>query len=80
MKRTVVGCSGKVRHPNKAGAVIALKRMNHAQMSAYPCRFCKGWHIGKSRHWAKINARFDQLIGKANERGLATAPEDSESN
>ena len=38
--------------------------MKNAQMSAYPCRHCKGWHIGRSRHWAKINARLDQLIGK----------------
>jgi hypothetical protein len=62
--RRLTGCSGKIRHRNKAGACIALKRMKNAQMSAYPCRHCKGWHIGRSRHWAKINARLDQLIGK----------------
>lgn len=64
MKRQKTGCSGKVRHPDKQGACIALKRMKNAQMSAYPCPHCKGWHIGKSRHWAKLNARLDQLIGK----------------
>ncbi|MBB5351066.1 hypothetical protein HNR46_001300 [Haloferula luteola] len=63
MKRKLPGCSGKVRHRSKAGAIQHLKKLNHAQMSAYPCRHCGGWHIGK--HPKKIQLRLDQLIGKA---------------
>lgn len=68
MKRPKPGCSGKVRHRDKTSAVIAMKRMKNAQLSAYQCPYCSGWHVGKSQHWAKINARLDQLIGK-NEGG-----------
>lgn len=57
-------CAGKVRHPNRIGAIIALKRIKNQQLSAYPCRFCGGWHLGRSRHPMKINARLDQLLGR----------------
>lgn len=64
MKKHVPKCAGKVRHKDKAGAVIALKRINNAQLSAYHCPTCKGWHLGRSRHPMKINARLDQILGK----------------
>lgn len=57
-KKTKKSC-----HPDKVSAIIAMKRLKNKQLSAYECPFCHSWHFGKSSHWAKINARFDQLIG-----------------
>lgn len=42
-------CEGKVRHsgPDAAFAVmraLTRRRLDHGK--PYPCRFCKGWHIG----------------------------------
>jgi len=56
-------CSGKIRHVTYGNAVAHLKSLGNAQMRAYLCRFCKGFHIGHSNRAAKIQARFDQLIG-----------------
>lgn len=44
-------CEGKVRHQNKDGAIIAMKKLNKArghqgQLHAYQCPFCGQWHIG----------------------------------
>lgn len=61
MKRRVPGCSGKVRHRNKGAAVAALKRLNNAGLSAYPCSHCRGWHLGNQPK--KIQDRLDQLLG-----------------
>ena len=58
------GCTGKVRHANKNGAVIAMKKMNNAGLSTYPCRKCGGWHVGTSRSHYKVQKRLDQLIGE----------------
>lgn len=63
MKRQVPGCSGKIRHPSKGAAVAVMKRMNNAQLSAYRCRSCRSWHVG--RHPKKIQLRLDQLLGPA---------------
>jgi hypothetical protein len=56
-------CQGKVRHKDRTGAIIALKKMKNAQLSAYQCPYCHGWHLGHSHHPMKIQARLDQLIG-----------------
>lgn len=58
-------CAGKMRHKDKTGAVIHLKKLKNAQMSAYPFEYCGGWHVGHSRHEMKIQARLDQLLGPA---------------
>jgi hypothetical protein len=56
-------CTGKIRHASYGGAVAHLKSLGNAQMRAYSCQFCKGFHIGHSNRGPKIQARFDQLIG-----------------
>lgn len=43
---------------------MALKHMKNAQLTAYKCSFCGGWHTGHNRGSWLINARIDQLIGK----------------
>ena len=53
-------CSGKVRHKDKAAAIIALKRINNHGLSGYFCRYCKGWHLGNNPK--KIQLRLDQLL------------------
>lgn len=57
-------CTGKIRHRDLGCAVAHLKSLGNAQMNPYPCNRCGGWHIGHSNRAAKIQARFDQLIGK----------------
>lgn len=63
MKRKVPGCTGKVRHKERGHAIAALKKIKNAQLSAYLCPHCQAWHLGRSRHPMKIQARLDQLIG-----------------
>lgn len=55
--------TGKVRHPTRQGAIIALKRINNAGLNHYRCPHCKGWHLGNSNKNWKIQARIDQLLG-----------------
>lgn len=55
-------CRDKVRHADKTGAIICLKRMKQANLSAYPCRHCGGWHVGHSAK--KIQSRFDQILSE----------------
>lgn len=61
------GCNGKVRHPSREAAVIAMRRMKNAGLSAYRCGLCKAWHLGRSngptRDW-KFQRRLDQLLGR----------------
>jgi hypothetical protein len=57
-------CIGKIRHKDQTGAIIAMRKMKNAQLNAYPCPRCKGWHVGHSNRIHKIHARLDQLIGK----------------
>jgi len=61
------GCSGKVRHKTKNGAVIAMIKMNNAGLSTYPCRSCGGWHVGTSRSELKVQRRLDQLLEQNHE-------------
>lgn len=56
-------CRGKVRHPHQRGAIIAMRKMNNAQLTSYKCPFCEGWHVGHSNRMWKIQARLDQLLG-----------------
>lgn len=67
MKRKVPGCSGKVRHRERGHAIAAAKRIKNAQLSIYQCRHCQGWHLGRSHHPMKIQARLDQLLGPQTE-------------
>jgi hypothetical protein len=57
-------CIGKIRHKDQTGAIIAMRKMKNAQLNAYPCPRCGGWHVGHSNRMHKIQARIDQLIGK----------------
>jgi hypothetical protein len=44
-------CTGKIRHRSLGGAIAAAKSLRRAKgeiVSAYSCRFCKGYHVG---HW-----------------------------
>ena len=56
-------CTGKVRHSKRYGAISHLKKLGHAQMGLYECRFCKGWHIGHQWNPLKLQSRIDQLLG-----------------
>jgi len=58
------GCTGKVRHRTKIGAVIAMRKMNNAGLGTYPCPLCHGWHVGTSRSEYKVQKRLDQLLKK----------------
>ena len=57
--------TGKVRHPSRVAAIIALKRIKNAGLNHYPCPHCKGWHLGNSNKDWKIQARIDQLLGRS---------------
>lgn len=57
-------CGTKIRHKNRIGALIHLKKLKNAQMNAYPCPHCGGWHVGHSQKMEHIQARLDQLLGK----------------
>jgi hypothetical protein len=56
--------TGKVRHPSREGAMIALKRIKNAGLKAYRCPFCKGWHLANDNRDWKVQARIDQLLGR----------------
>jgi hypothetical protein len=56
-------CGRKIRHATRGGAIAHLKSLGNAQMHAYQCNYCKGWHIGHSNRPGKLQARFDQLMG-----------------
>lgn len=58
-------CGNKIRHKNRTGAIIHLKKLGNAQMRFYLCPFCHGYHIGHSRTMEAVQARFDQLLGPA---------------
>lgn len=62
-KRRRESCNGKVRHQDQRGAIIHMKKVKNAQLNAYPCSKCGGWHVGRSNRMEKIHARLDQLIG-----------------
>lgn len=64
-KQRVAFRCGKKRHKNQAGAIIHMKKLGNAQMNAYRCPHCGGWHIGHSNREDKIQARLDQLLGPA---------------
>ena len=63
MQRRQDCCDGKIRHRNRTGAIIHLRKLNNAQMNLYPCPWCLGWHVGHSNREHKIQARLDQLLG-----------------
>lgn len=44
-------CERKIRFPNSVAAKIRAKQLVKAGgdlLTAYPCEFCKGWHLGHS--------------------------------
>lgn len=59
------GCTGKVRHPTKEGAIIAAKRMRNRGLDIYRCGRCGGWHCGTSNKPWKVQARISQLLGRS---------------
>lgn len=65
-------CDGKVRHHNREGAMIALKRarkrdrdhpdkMKPGEWRAYKCPICHGWHIGHARTDIAVAQFIDTL-------------------
>jgi hypothetical protein len=40
------GCTGKIRHPTKAAAIVAAKIIGRGKVRPYVCRCCGGWHTG----------------------------------
>lgn len=74
MNRPKDCCKGKARHKSPGGAIIALKRVNHAQLDLYRCPKCHCWHIGKSKKPEKIQARFDQLLAPVAASLVTTNP------
>lgn len=58
------GATGKVRHVTRGGAEKALSVLDNAQLNAYRCKACGGWHLGNSNDPVRIQARIDQLLGK----------------
>lgn len=62
MQTKANSCTGKVRHRNRLGAIIALKKVNNRGLSGYACKYCGGWHLGNNPK--KIQDRFDQLLGE----------------
>jgi hypothetical protein len=49
-------CAYKVRHSTEKAARDACGSDVHEQcvMNVYPCRYCKGWHVGHRRGSKKI--------------------------
>lgn len=48
-ERRRASCTGKLRHPKRAGAEKAAARQRREQgvgLEIYWCRFCRGWHLG----------------------------------
>jgi len=59
-------CKGKVRHPSRTGAVIALKRVKNAAMDIYRCSICMGWHLGRTREPSRCADRIIQVLDRYN--------------
>lgn len=57
------GKTGKVRHTSKSAARNAMRVVNKADMNAYRCQFCKGWHLGHSNRDFDRQKRISQLLG-----------------
>lgn len=65
LRRKKPGCSGKVRHKDRVGALIARRKMKNEGLDVYgPCVHCGGWHVGHSNKEWRIQKRLDQLMGK----------------
>ena len=56
------GTTGKVRHPTKEGACIAVKRIGSCRLNVFLCQSCKGWHIGNSSDPWRKQKRIDQIL------------------
>lgn len=63
------GCKGKRRHPNKAAACIAAKRLKNCALNVYKCDNCGSWHLGRTRDPFRMAARIDQVL-QQHERAL----------
>lgn len=57
------GCTGKIRHKSKTGAIIHMKKLKEPGMRAYRCHQCSGWHIGHANAFDGFQSRLDRLIG-----------------
>ena len=57
-------CKGKVRHPTRQGAVIALRRVKNIAMDIYQCPNCKGWHLGRTREPSRSADRITQVLNR----------------
>jgi hypothetical protein len=49
----LAGCHNKHRYPGRHVAEQVAKRMRRRHpgeaITAYPCRFCRRWHVGEPR-------------------------------
>lgn len=57
------GCTGKIRHKSKIGAIIHIKKLKEPGMRFYRCQKCQGFHIGHANAADGFQARLDRLIG-----------------
>lgn len=51
-KRFEAQCRGKQKHGSKGKADAAARSYEDrfgGTMAVYPCKFCKGWHVGHSQ-------------------------------
>ena len=57
------GCTGKIRHRGKGGALKHIASLQEPGMKPYRCQQCRGWHIGHASREDGIQSRLDRLIG-----------------
>ncbi len=76
-------CSGKRRHSTEAGAYKARKAMvAHGvltpeaakNLKAYPCPFCRTYHLGNQSEWMQQLEGFAQYANRAEIRILRKFP------
>lgn len=68
-------CQRKQRYATESGARASAEtrsKQTGSELRAYPCVFCKGWHIGSPREWEQemnapeLRAKIQQLCDERN--------------
>ena len=44
------GCEGKAFFKTEEKANAKNRKFPETKLTAYPCRFCNGWHLGHNNH------------------------------
>jgi len=62
-KKRKADCQRKIRHESQGAAWAAARNMNNkgSYVEAYYCQYCKGWHVGRMKHEAKVMEAFKRL-------------------